>query len=481
MVHYNCGNFPTSTAFIATVSPHKICDDTIDCPNGEDEKFCDEHFYCYQNESTVDFVSRDQVCDGFIDCSNGLDECSNCGRSVLSSDKYLIRLLPLRYLIILIAVATVILNSYIIYTQASKKVDKRYVKIDRFILMQATGYDTLMGVYLGGLFSANIYFGMSYCKYDMVWRDSKLCSVIGAIFNLSSHGSLSFIAYLTFTRVYKFLRPFSRGVSVASAVFVSSCVHTINIINSLIFLVPLKSLQESFFVQIYMSKSNPYLQSNQSTTDNINRIFEAYYPSLVTNVTSLIDRAEMLRNITTLPNLFQYVTYSVYSQSPTCVPNMYSSQSLLKAYNIGYVSIVGLLLLFMTVNYIITLFIAMKKSKINSNKDSRSKSSLTFKVAMIISIKIITWSIIVIPIILFYVAGISIKATTYEAIHLIVIPLNSLLNPIFNTSLIQSLISFLKKLIFNLIHFKFKVHNKHKENVGSTSRVNSIEIAENNM
>ena len=263
--------------------------------------------------------------------------------------------------------------------------------------------------------------------------------------------------YLTFTRVYKCLQPFSRGVSVASSVVVSLCIHASTIIHSFIFLVPIKTVQESLFFQIYMSRNNPYLQSNLSTTGNINRIFEAYYLSLVTNVTSLIDRAEMLRNITTIPNLFRYVTYSVYSQSSTCVPNMYSSQSLLKAYNIGYVTVLRLLLLFMTVNYIIILFIPRKKSKINSNKDSTNKSFLTFKISMIISIKIITWSIIVIPIILFYVAGIVIEDTTYEAIHIMVISLNSLLNPLFNTSLFQSLICFIKTILQSCIVVRYPI------------------------
>ena len=455
-------NFRCEAPFGSTgIGPEQVCDSKIDCPMGEDEKFCDEHFYCFRNETVVDWVRRDLVCDGFLDCSNGLDECSNCSRTFLSSDMHLIRWLALHYLIIILAVATIILNFYDIYVQVSKQANKRHLKVDRIILMQATWYDTSMGAYHAGLFSANVYFGSYYFKHDMVWRDSKWCSIIGAVFNLSIHGSLSFIVYLTFTRVYKCLQPFSRGVSVASSVVVSLCIHASTIIHSFIFLVPIKTVQESLFFQIYMSRNNPYLQSNQSTTGNINRIFETYYLSLVTSVTSLIDRAEMLRNITTIPNLFRYVTYSIYSQSPTCVPNMYSSQSLLKAYNIGYVTVVGLLLLFMTVNYIIILFIARKKSKINSNKDSTSKSFLTFKISMIISIKIITWSIIVIPIILFYVAGIVIEDTTYEAIHIMVIPLNSLLNPLFNTSLFQSLICFIQNYSSKL--YCCKISNNDEE------------------
>ena len=214
-----------------------------------------------------------------------IDECSNCStsKSILSSDEYLNRSLPLRYFIIFFAFVTVILNSCSIYVKTREKIDKRYLKVDRVILLQATVYDALMGGYLGGLSFVNIYFGSDYCKRDMIWRDSIWCSLTGALFNLSSHGSFTFIVYLAFTRFHKCLRSFSEGVSMVSVLITSLCIHVLNMIYSFAVFVPIKSLQESLFYQIHI-KSNMYLQGNESATENINKMFKAYYPSLLTNV-----------------------------------------------------------------------------------------------------------------------------------------------------------------------------------------------------
>ena len=154
----------------------------------------------------------------------------------------------------------------------------------------------------------------------------------------------------------------------------------------------------------------------------------------------------MLRNMTNVPYIFRYVTYSIYSHSPTCVPNMYSSQTLLKAYNIDYVTVVAAALLFMTVNYITILFVFTKskiKTNSNANGDSANTNSLAIKIVMIISVKILAWTVIITPKVLYYLADIYLKDTTYEAIHFIVIPFNSRLNPIFNIPLFSSFYKFL--------------------------------------
>ena len=154
--------------------------------------------------------------------------------------------LPLRYLIILPSAATIALNIYIIRTLLAEKIDdaKKHLKIDRLLLIQSTVYDMLMGIYISGLVSASLTFGSSYCKHDISWRGSKWCSLLGAIFNMSSLGSLIFVAYVSFIRSYKRLRPFFSGVSISSAIVTSLVFHIFNITNAFVFLLPFQSVQE---------------------------------------------------------------------------------------------------------------------------------------------------------------------------------------------------------------------------------------------
>ena len=312
-----------------------------------------------------------------------------------------------------------------------------------------------MGVYLSGMSTASFAFGGSYCLSDITWRVSKWCSLLGAVFNMSSHGSLIFIAYLTFTRVYKCLRPFSRGTSIITTIVASVCIHVLTTVNAFIFIVPSKYLRDLLLSQIHVSNGNPYMEQNHSNVENVNRLFQVYYPSEVENVSGVLERLEMLRNMTNMPKLFDHVSYSFYSHSPNCVPNMYNSQSYLKAYNMCYIAFIASALLQMSVNYTVILYIAKKsRCQAGSSQESAGSASLiTFKVALTICVKIVTWVIIISPIniIMYYLTGSLMKDTTYEAIHILVIPLNSVLNPICNTGLLKRILyySFIKVRAFS--------------------------------
>lgn len=68
------------------ISSAYLCDDTIDCSKGEDEKNCDLynegiHFQCHDNEKLIPYQF---VCNHIYDCKDKSDEI-NCRKNLYIS------------------------------------------------------------------------------------------------------------------------------------------------------------------------------------------------------------------------------------------------------------------------------------------------------------------------------------------------------------------------------------------------------------
>jgi hypothetical protein len=420
----------------------KICDGITDCSNQADEIGCPGRFYCNPNK-TSEWVAQEKVCNNVKDCFNGTDECGTCQTEALSSAESLIR----SKIIIAMTIAMGILIITINVTQGYKcfitTCSSKVKSIDKIFLMQIFFHDALMGVYLCSIFVATIVLKLkgNYCLLEVKWRASSYCSALGILFSFSSHGSLLAIASVSITR-FLTCRNLVADIKKKAVITASSFLAFLNLVHSCLPLLPSNILQEIFRTDMFFTNldKNPFFNKNPINRSRLAFVYEGLTQRKATNIYTIIDD---LRNVTTEGEIFDVMEISYYGNTGLCVHNIFKPQESYKVYKLFYCTIVFLLLCIVSTAYI-TIIIKQRQSNnaVASNEivpeqgpDSTS-ARLTLKVALMIGSQLICWIPFILTVLsLHYIANKPASPLVFEAFALLVIPINSFLNPIFYSEL----------------------------------------------
>eukprot|EP00116_Pleurobrachia_bachei_P000287 sb/3460549/ len=361
MIDFYCTN-RTQTKDYIFGSAQQICDGVPHCHNGHDELFCPGRFYCSTEDSKVTWVNEEFVCDGVRDCQNGMDECSGCEIDVLSNSKFLIRNNLIAAVAMTTAIMIVVLNVKIGYKTFKESPESKNGKIDRVFRIQIAGYDLMMGLYLGALVSAGIIlrFVDEYCQLDYWWRSSSICVTFGCVFSISTHGSFLSITAVSVVRYVKCLDLVDE-IPIRLIGWVSGVLGLLNLVHAIIPVIPVWWVEEFFRTSVILTSGaeNPFLKKYDE--EHLNKMY-----SLVYNRTSEGGMGSILsdlRNITTKPGIFDYITIGYYGNSPLCVANVFKNQSSYQSYKIGYCVIVSLLLGALSISYMAILLESVKTSR----------------------------------------------------------------------------------------------------------------------
>jgi len=334
-----------------SIPQQKLCDNIIDCKSckkiascqSASAKQCDEcncsantHFYCSNGNPL--FVDRRKVEDGINDCSDGSDECppNYLSNNPLSSKDQLIKSMPLRVLVWLMAVLALIGN----LTVGSTTVRKVYSLLSKpslrpsnieltsnVLVLNLSVADFLMGVVLLFIGIKSVEFSGRYCFFDKVWRTSTACNVIGVLTAISSETSVMTLVCITCYRLYGVYRPLiARN---ASLKLLSLYLIIIWLTSFLIALLPFSSALSSYMVTNALVSKSVYFRSD--VTDLFEFSTFARRISGLSNDTLLITTgwsgidAFLKQNYSALkPNISGYFGY--YSASGVCLPKFYRSE-----------------------------------------------------------------------------------------------------------------------------------------------------------
>ena len=432
----------------------QVCDGRTDCSNGADEFWCplSDRFHCDPNV-TAEWVNIDSVCDSVKDCSNGADECGTCQFEGLSSSEFLIQSKIIVALASIMGILIIFLNVKEGYKCWKTDCSSKNKAIDRIFLLQIFLYDSLMGVYLCCIVLAAMIlkFKGDYCLIEQDWRASSFCPALGVIFSVSSHGSLSAIALVSISR-FLTCHSILAEIKKRAVIVVSIICVCLNLLHSLLPLIPTDVIQNTFRTAIFLENlnENPFFSSNPINLSRLTEVYNRMYHQEGEH--EIKTMSKHLNNITSRHNIFDFIEIGYYGNTGLCIHNIFKDnggQNLYQIYKILYCTV--LLILLSTVSFAY-LKIVLKQRRSNravaipnaAGSNSPAVSALTLKVALMIGSQLVCWTSFIVTVLYFqYMTKNPATPMAFEVFALIVIPVNSFLNPVFYSELYKQVIQFI--------------------------------------
>ena len=445
---------------------HNLCDGVIDCVGGLDEMHCPGRYYCNSNVSRsqeVEWIAIDKHCDNKKDCSNGKDECDNCtGKRTagIASDQFLVQGRGMRGYMIVVSVLIVTMNVCAGVEIYRKETNSRPGRVDKLFLITLCAYDALMGLCVGFTFFKSIVYSGNYCLKDNEWRASLQCKFLGCCFTLAAHGSLLTVSMISLTRCYKVA--FDRTIRVRVIAAVTAITFTFNALHSALPILPLSGVQDVFRASMTFS-DNPF--ATEYNHLEMKRKYRVYKGENVTfpDTYTMLDQ---LNNISSKPGLFDPEELGYYSYSPLCIHNIYGTQASLVVYKVVYMSVIVALLIATTISYITIVCNVYRTSQMAqqgaANQVNNNNAELSIKVMFVIGSQLFCWITVVILMAVYgLVKDIYAPDLLYELTAIVFLPMNSYLNPVFNSSLYRKIMTLVKKM-YSLMN---ELRTKHGNDV----------------
>ena len=468
-----------------------ICDGELDCSNHADEMGCplSDRFYCNPNVSS-EWVGKDKLCDNIKDCANGTDECDTCEFEALSSSKFLIHSKIILAITSIMGILIVLLNVRQGYKCSRTASTSKNKAIDRMILLQIFFYDTLMGLYLCSIVVAGIVLNLKgdYCNLERKWRGSHFCAVLGVLFSFSSHGSLLAIAFISLTR-FLTCQSLLAEMSIKAVVIASVLVTLINLLHSVLPILPVSAVKDVFRTGLFFTnlKNNPFFNTNPV---NMTRLADVYKEMLHREKNDAYTMLKHLSNITSKTEIFDVTEISYYGNTGLCVHNIFKEQNtddqIYKIYKILYCVVILLMLTLVSTAYI-KIVLKQRKSAEALNKNAAdvgnaggvdSKTTdLAVKVALMIGSQLACWIPFILVVMYFqFFTSKPASSTVFEVFALVLIPMNSFLNPVFYSGLYKKIRSFIQYSLEGARRCTstFRINQGHQPDVGV-----SINVVEN--
>nr|XP_039249024.1 uncharacterized protein LOC120326749 isoform X1 [Styela clava] len=459
---FYCKNNGSTRLPIHIPEEHR-CDGIAECDDQSDEMDCNKdgvvtHFYCNDEGSTL-FIPIEQKCDRRKDCKEGSDECANCEINPFSSDEKLIKSRVLVGFLWIIGLMSTFGNTAIIFHQIIhiykiRKTTNQVALKNRVLVLNLACADLLTGIYLIalGIKDAQV---EKYCLADQEWRSSSTCSALGAIAVIGTQASVMILLIMTSYRLYLVIKPFKRQKM--SMVILSVIISWA--IAILLGTAPLIYSAKEYFVSCVWFRSHRYLgyackadmiefTERLIAFEGPDRLFSKAVGSEYT-WDSMIEAQKVLNSSYEPERYFGY-----YSAHSVCLPRLFPNTENDRSW--GY-SLFLVLLNFFAFVYILLSYIFIYKrttsNKISSNKEDRS-AVMQRKVSRIVLTDFCCWMPICIMAFI-TVAGIDIGDTAYAVTAIILLPINSAMNPFLYSSLLDVIWSHLEPTFNRFIGTKF--------------------------
>ncbi|XP_072037009.1 G-protein coupled receptor GRL101-like [Amphiura filiformis] len=121
-------------------------------------------------------------------------------------------------------------NVFVVFWRLREKIEKTGQYVQSYLVMNLAISDCLMGIYMLILASVDVYYGSKYFQYAELWRSSGLCKIAGFLSLLSSEASVYFLVLISIDRFHGIVFPFSIRRFGKTSVKIITCLSWVGLI-----------------------------------------------------------------------------------------------------------------------------------------------------------------------------------------------------------------------------------------------------------
>ena len=439
------------------ISFDKVCNLVDDCGDESDERSCKNHFQCKDGV----YVAKSSKCDGKVDCNDFSDECNDACRK-----SEIINSLTLSILAWIMGICAIIFNlsvisKNILSLRKKKNITSRNIKT--ILVAIATG-DLLVGGYLLCIGVVDLTKKDDYCVNKFKWLISNHCTALGVVSTMGSQMALFSMTVLSVYRCFIMSRlsPRGGGSNLKNNILLFLTILVITVGSAIIAFVPVLEVFEDYFINGLHYGENPLFTGAPDKIKHM-QIIEAYYG----RVRELEQSFSWKKFRILIEDMFvasrneedQDIKYQRIVQSESLGFYGNDGVCLFKYFVLGNDSQVNFVWSILTLNLLCFVVILSCYGYINIstisqtaivNQNRRHTRAMQRKITAIIVTDFFCWVpfIVIASLHTFQV----LNATPFYALFsIIVLPINSLINPlIYDTVIID-------KIHDVYIYFRFKI------------------------
>ena len=415
-----------------------------ECPRGFDEMFCPKRFKCNApGKVSIDILN---VCDGKSDCNDNSDEndCPTAATkisSIFSSNTKMIANPGIKSAFWIMGILVMVGNSYVIikriaFLKTQQTLDG--ISFQHFIILNISIADFIMGIYLITIASYDLSFSGFYGEVDREWRSSLKCSVIGSLAVISSETSCFLMVVLTGFRLKNITQPVE-SVN-ASPRSWKLCIILAWLFSFFLGIAPMLPQTSQYFLHSF-SYSSPFQNGTWYST-NLEQF--ACRLSALSNKTIQFtgNKFQSVEAFLaeSFPNDASVKVFGYYGETSVCMPRFYvaygesSWEFTLAMMTLNFVSFI-----FIAVSYfIIYKHSTSSSAKLGTKRPDNQAATMQKRIARIIATDFCCW--IPICVMAFVRLGVEFSDIAYQISAVLLLPINSAMNPILFSPLLDNLI-----------------------------------------
>ena len=416
------------------ISYQHVCDLEDDCGDASDETICKNHFRC---KTMGRFIHIGGLCNNIIECFDRSDECE-CGTT-----KRIVNNAALKVFSWIAGGLATSINSFLLIKNGIflYKTDSRPPFTNAFLVMLISIGDLMVGLYLLAVSMADYAYSDDYCINEHKWLGSSQCSLMGVFSTIGSQISLFSMTALSLYRAHSLSRISAPGdVTLKYKIKMILTAMLITFPSIGIAVIPQIPSFEDYFINGLYYPNNPLFVGVPDKAQHVRTIQE--YHGRVSSKDVPWDTLRILvaDMFTRDNNTVIGENQGFYSNDGVCLFKYFVDENdPQKVYSLAVLMVNSVCFLIITTCYITVNIITMASRRASSSSNDSSRR-LQQKITIIVFTDFVCWIPFILTCLLHF-AGVFDATEYYGFFSIIVLPLNSVINPIIYDGALVNLIS----------------------------------------